>query len=319
MKSLKEVSKFLFPLLAAVVLFTHISSVWALLMGITAAILVENPYQGHTKKMVPKLLQGSIIGMGGGMNFYVVCQAGLSGILYTIMGIFLTLIIGDHLLRKWLKTEAETSFLITVGTAICGGSAIAAVSSVIKAKEENITAALAIVFALNSLALAIFPPLGHYFHLSETQFGLWSALAIHDTSSVVGASMLYGPHALEVATTVKLTRALWILPLSLLTSWGWIGSKLKHNGSGSAKIPWFILGFFLIAALVTWVPEIRPVGQMLHVLAKRLLVFTLFLIGANLNLKALKSMGPRPFIQGILLWLIVSTGTLTAILFNWIK
>ena len=218
-----------------------------------------------------------------------------------------------------MKTEPNTSLLITVGTAICGGSAIAAVAPVIRAKSEEVSVSLGIVFLLNALALFIFPAIGHHFHLSESQFGLWSALAIHDTSSVVGANLQYGPHALEVGTTVKLARALWIVPVTLII--GFLTRTQNQTGEGVAgkpKRPWFILGFVLISALVTWVPSLQAAGHQVEMIARRLLVLTLFIIGSNLSRKSLKAVGLKPLFQGLLLWMIVGATTLGSLLAGWI-
>ncbi len=282
----------------------------------TFGLLFGNPLQDLTKKWTAPLLQISVVGLGAGMNLITVGQVGLQGIGFTITGIALTMVLGIFLGRLF-KTEASTSILVTSGTAICGGSAIAAVSSAIRAGAAETSVALAVVFLLNAVALFVFPWAGHLIGLDERQFGLWSALAIHDTSSVVGAGLLYGPHALEVATTVKLARALWIVPLTFLISTVWnrgnLGTKV------SAKKPWFILGFVLIAALVTWIPELQQAGGWVATAAKRSLVLTLFLIGSGLTQSTLKRVGKKPFLQGILLWILVATASLEAILLGWVK
>jgi uncharacterized integral membrane protein (TIGR00698 family) len=256
-----------------------------------------------------------VIGLGAGMDLNVVGRVGAQGVGYTVLGISMTLVIG-YLLGKVLKTERDTSILVSAGTAICGGSAIAAVSSSIKAKPHEISVSLGVVFMLNALALIVFPIVGHHFNLTEGQFGLWSALAIHDTSSVVGASMQYGPHALEVGTTVKLARALWIVPVTLF--YGYLVSRKQEATAGKTKFPWFILGFLLAAALVTWIPQLQEPGKFVNEIAKKLLVVTLFLIGANLTRDTLRSVGLRPLIQGVLLWIIVGSLTLGAIVMGWI-
>lgn len=207
---------------------------------------------------------------------------------------------------------------MTIGTAICGGSAIAAVAPTIRAKHHEVSVALGIVFILNAVSLFIFPPLGHHFNLTETQFGLWSALAIHDTSTVVGATLQYGAHAVQVGTTVKLARALWIVPVTFII--GWIRSRENQPVSAEKpKRPWFILGFLIAAALVTWVPALTEVGHVVESIAKRALIVTLFLIGTGLTRATLKSVGPRPLFQGIFLWIIMGAGTLAAILAGMIK
>jgi uncharacterized integral membrane protein (TIGR00698 family) len=200
-----------------------------------------------------------------------------------------------------------------VGTAICGGSAIAAVAPVIRAKHHEISVALGIVFLLNALALVIFPFIGHAVNLDQSQFGLWAALAIHDTSSVVGATLQYGAQALEVGTTVKLARALWIIPLAMLIAAVRSGHEKTEGEVQKAKRPWFILGFIIAAAVVTIFPSLQPLGHQIEMIAKRALVLTLFLIGSNLSLQTIRSVGFKPFIHGVLLWLILGSAFLAAI------
>jgi len=306
----------LIPLGAALCLAPMVSSGMALLLGVLLAISIGNPYLKQTQKITKQLLALSVVGLGAGMNLEVVGRVGLQGVGYTMIGITLTFILGLTLGRLF-QTPTNTAWLITTGTAICGGSAIAAVSPIIKAKSQEISVALGVVFLLNALALFIFPPIGHAFHLSQTQFGLWSALAIHDTSSVLGASMQFGPRALEVGTTLKLTRALWIIPVSLLIGF-YYSSKNKEGKAIKAKKPWFIFGFLVAAALVTWVPSLRVPGQIISDLAHRTLTVTLFLIGAGLTKEALQSVGIKALLQGICLWILVSTGSLLAILMGWI-
>jgi len=308
-------SRVLFLLL--VVLCVKMSAPIALLSGILFSFLLGNPFLARTQKAAQYLLQASVVGLGAGMNLNVIGQVGLQGIGYTAIGITLTALTGIGL-GKVLKTETETSVLLTVGTAICGGSAIAAVASTVKAKSQNISVAMATVFLLNAAALFIFPGLGHFFNLTETQFGLWSALAIHDTSSVVGASVQYGPHALEVATTVKLARALWIIPVSLAIGFFW-NRRDPAQAAGKIKRPWFILGFLAAAALVTWVPALKPTGDLVSQIAKQGLVLTLFLIGSNVSRSTLRSVGYRPFLQGFCLWVLAASTTLAAILIGWVK
>jgi uncharacterized integral membrane protein (TIGR00698 family) len=246
------------------------------------------------------------------MNLRAVARAGLHGLGYTALSLALVLALG-WVLARGLKVERDAGILISVGTAICGGSAIAAVAPVLRAKDPEITVALATVFLLNAAALMIFPPLGHAAGLGQEAFGLWSALAIHDTSSVVGAGLAYGPRALEVATIVKLARALWIVPLTL--GIGWIVARRGGAAADAppAKRPWFIAGFLAMAALVTFVPGLQVPGHLLALVARRLLVLTLFLIGAGLSRETLRSVGLRPFLQGLLLWLIVGALGLGAV------
>ncbi|MGZ3687747.1 MAG: YeiH family protein, partial [Bdellovibrionota bacterium] len=261
-------SAVLIPLLGAVVLLVPmVTSPIALFLGIAIAIFLGNPLLDRTKKITTPLLQASVVGLGAGMNLQTVARAGLQGVGYTIIGIATTLLIGT-LLGRVFRITRDASLLVTVGTAICGGSAIAAVASTVRAKQQDISVALGTVFILNATALVIFPWIGHQLALSETQFGLWAALAIHDTSSVVGATMSYGRHALEVGTTVKLARALWIVPVAL--GIGLMRSREKGEVAASkAKRPWFILGFLVMAALVTWIPQLETGGHYVEFAAKR--------------------------------------------------
>ena len=306
---------FIIPFAALLCLTPWISSGVALVMGLVIALTIGNPYILKVKNWTHKLLAISIIGLGFGMDLGVIARSGIEGLGITIVSISATLVLGV-LLGKMLKTEKDTSLLITVGTAICGGSAIAAVAPVIKAKHHEVTVSLGIVFLLNAAALFIFPWAGHALHLSEWRFGLWSALAIHDTSSVVGATLQYGPDALDTGTIVKLTRALWIIPVAMLIGL-WRSFKTKEKTSGQkAKRPWFILGFILAAAFVTWFPEWKYEGHQIEMLAKKVMVLTLFLIGSGLTRETLKNVGIRPFIHGVVLWMIVATGSLLMILYG---
>lgn len=287
------------------------SSALALILGIILVLFFGNPYEKITKSWPHKMLQLSVIGLGFGMNLEVVAVVGVSGIGYTVIGIASALLIG-FLLGKWLKVNRDTSTLITVGTAICGGSAIAAVSPIIRAKHHDVSVALITVFFLNALALFIFPILGHRLGLTESQFGLWSALAIHDTSSVVGATLHYGPQALQIGTTVKLARALWIIPVAFLI--GLLRKKEEHTEEVKAKKPWFILGFIIAAGLVTYIPQLSDAGETIESFAKKLMVVTLFLIGTGINRSSLKNVGPKPFILGVLLWITIGGLSLGGVL-----
>ena len=286
------------------------SAATALLCGVVIAIICGNPYMHSTENAAKTLLALSIVGLGAGMNLITVGHAGLTGFAITFVSISLTLLLCLGIGRL-VKSDKKTSILISVGTAICGGSAIAAVAPVLKAKPHNISVALGTVFILNAVALFLFPTVGHYFDLTQQQFGLWSALAIHDTSSVVGTSLQYGPEALQEAVTVKLARALWIVPLTLGFGFWYRGEKTADTRA--AKRPWFILGFIIMAALVTWIPELQTIGHTIEAIARRCLVVTLYLIGVNLTLETLKSVGVRPFLQGIASWLIVSITALCAV------
>ena len=277
----------------------------AVLAGAIFAFAVGNPFPETTSRLTHPLLGAAIVGMGFGMNLPAVLKAGAEGLIYTVIGITLGLTLGI-LLGKKMKLSRDSMLLISVGTSICGGSAIAAAAPVLKAKAHDIALATATVFLLNAVALLIFPPLGHWLGFSETQFGTWAALAIHDTSSVVGASMQYGPTALEIGTTVKLARALWIVPVAIFIAW-YVRQENEERKTGwKIRVPWFIPGFLAAAALVTWVPATAPAGQFLQTLSKHLMVLTLFLIGANLNPTKIRELGLRPFLHGIILWFILS-------------
>jgi uncharacterized integral membrane protein (TIGR00698 family) len=278
----------------------------ALLMGLVIAQFIGHPYLHLNHKATHILLQVSVVGLGFGMNVGSALKAGKQGILFTIISITCTLVLG-FLMGKIFKTEKKTSYLISAGTAICGGSAIAAIAPVIKAEEKQISVALGTVFILNSIALFLFPIVGHALNLSQTQFGLWCAIAIHDTSSVVGAAGKYGTEALEVATTVKLARALWIIPVAFLSAF-----IFKHKNS-QLKVPYFI-GLFVGAMIInTYVPGIQVFSRYMVYIAKSGLTLTLFLIGCGLSRAVLQSVGVKPMIQGVILWVGISVATLWAI------
>jgi len=306
----------LWLVLALLSLLPWVSSPLALFSGAVLGLTLGNPKPDLSRKLTQKLLMISVIGLGAGMDLRVVAQVGAQGILYTAVGITLTLLLGLALGRL-LGSSPAVSTLVSVGTAICGGSAIAAVAPVIKAKHHDVTVALATVFLLNASALLLFPWLGHQLDLSERAFGLWSALAIHDTSSVVGATMQYGRDALETGATVKLARALWIVPVTLVIAW-MTARKQTGKAVSSIKVPWFIGGFVLMAALVTFVPALQEPGHAMEWIARRGLVLTLFLIGSNLTRESLKTVGIRPLAQGIALWAVVAGGTLMGIRAGWI-
>ncbi len=296
----------LLPLLlgAALALAPFTPAAVALAGGALLALTLGNPLVARTRTWSQQLLPLAVVGLGADMNLRAVARAGLHGLGITALSLLLVLALGWWLARL-LKVERDVGLLISVGTAICGGSAIAAVAPVLRAREQEVSVALATVFLLNAAALVIFPPLGHLTHLGQDAFGLWAALAIHDTSSVVGAGLAYGPRALEVATTVKLARALWIVPLTLVIGW-WMGRRGEAPPEAPpVKKPWFIGGFLLMAALVTFVPALHTPGQLVAIAARRMLVLTLFLIGAGLSREALRTVGFRPFLQGLLLWVAV--------------
>lgn len=281
----------------------------ALFLGLAFALLCGQAYPSFNKKISKKLLQYSVVGLGFGMNLHASLASGKEGMMFTIVSVVGTMIIGMFIGQKMLNVNRDTSYLISSGTAICGGSAIAAVGPVIKAKDSDMSVALATIFVLNAIALFVFPMLGKWLGLTQQEFGTWAAIAIHDTSSVVGAGAAYGEEALQVATTIKLTRALWIIPLALVTSF------IFKNGSKKVSIPWFILWFIVAILVNTYVLYSVPqVGTAISGLARKGLVITMFFIGASLSTDVLKAVGVKPLIQGILLWLVISVGSLAYIL-----
>ncbi len=282
----------------------------ALLAGLAFGAIATHPYPGESRQVSKYLLQAAVVGLGFGMNLQQVLRAGKSGFVYTAVGIAFALILGT-LIGKLLAVNGRAGFLISTGTAICGGSAIAAVGPVVGATEDEMSVSLGTIFLLNSVALLTFPQIGHSLHLSQTQFGLWAALAIHDTSSVVGASAKYGMVALAIGTTVKLARALWIVPVTVATAVA-KGSKTRIHW------PWFILFFCLAAVANTYFFPGSRFYHLLTSLGKMMLIFTLFLIGATLSPAALRKVGPRPLLQGVLLWIIVAVASLLAIRAGWI-
>jgi uncharacterized integral membrane protein (TIGR00698 family) len=279
----------------------------ALLLGLIIAQSSGHPYLHLNHKATHFLLQASVVGLGFGMNVHSALQAGKQGVVFTVASISGTLLFG-YLLGKLLHTEKKTSFLISSGTAICGGSAIAAISPVIKAEEKQTSVALGCVFILNAVALFVFPAIGRHLNLSQTQFGLWCAIAIHDTSSVIGAAGKYGDHALQVATTVKLARALWIIPVTFISSFAF------KNQSKKISIPWFI-GLFIIALMVnTYLPAATYAGKYVVLLARAGLTLTLFFIGAGLSRSVVASVGFKPLLQGVVLWVAISGAALYAVM-----
>ena len=282
----------------------------ALFLGLVFALLCGQAYPKFNKKVSKKLLQYSVVGLGFGMNLHASLASGKEGMMFTIISVVGTMVIGMFIGRKLLKMNRDTSYLISSGTAICGGSAIAAVGPVIKAKDSDMSVALATIFSLHAIALFIFPVFGQWLGLSQQEFGTWAAIAIHDTSSVVGAGAAYGEEALQVATTIKLTRALWIIPLALATSFIFKGDGKK------VSIPWFILWFIVAILLNTYVLDAVPeVGKAIAGLARKGLIITMFFIGASLSTDVLKSVGVKPLVQGVLLWLVISVGSLLYILY----
>lgn len=283
----------------------YISPPIALLLGILFVNIFGNTFK-NTATYTKKILQYSIIGLGFGINFNQALKAGSNGILFTISTIILVIVLG-FFLGKILKIDKTITQLISVGTAICGGSAIASISPIIKANNHQNSVALGIVFVLNAIALFIFPEIGHFFHLTQNQFGIWSAIAIHDTSSVVGAASKFGNESLQVATTVKLLRALWIIPIAFLFS---IFTKTE----GKISIPYFIGGFILAILLNTYMPFFKNISPIISSISRDFLKAALFLIGTGLSFKILKSIGLKPLILGVLLWIFISVISLFAVI-----
>ena len=283
----------------------------ALFLGLAFALSCGQAHPKFNKKVSKYLLQYSVVGLGFGMNLHASLASGKEGMEFTIISVIGTLLIGWVIGRKFLKVDRDTSYLISTGTAICGGSAIAAVGPVLKAKDTEMSVALGTIFILNAIALFIFPVIGHALDMSQQEFGTWAAIAIHDTSSVVGAGAAYGEEALKIATTIKLTRALWIIPLAFVTSF-----IFKSKGQ-KVSIPWFIFSFVLAMVVNTYVLGTTSTGIMIgegiNEFARKTLTITLFFIGASLSRDVLKAVGIKPLIQGVLLWVVISLSTLAYI------
>ncbi|WP_433901277.1 YeiH family protein [Sphingobacterium puteale] len=303
-----SIREIIFTLLLILCLTPIISAPLALLLGIIVAQWIGHPFLAVNHRATQMLLQLSVVGLGFGMHIDNAVQTGKDGFLLTVISIIGTLLLG-YVLAELLKLEKMTAYLITVGTAICGGSAIAAVSPTMKANEKQISVALGTIFVLNAVALFVFPVIGGFLDLSQTQFGLWCAVAIQDTSSVVGAASKYGSEALQVATTVKLTRALWIIPISLLSA-----LAFKNKGT-RIKIPYFIGLFILAIILNSYIPFFRSMGTYVVEIAKAGLTLTLFLIGASLSRDVLLSVGCKAILQGLILWLSLAVPVLLYIYF----
>ncbi|MDD2961787.1 MAG: putative sulfate exporter family transporter [Muribaculaceae bacterium] len=278
----------------------------ALFIGLIFAFTFGIPYPRFNKKCSKYLLQISVVGLGFGMNFEQSLQAGKDGMIFTIVSVLIVMV-ATVIIGKWMKIDKKTSYLIGSGTAICGGSAIAAIGPVIKADENQMAVSLGTVFMLNAIALFIFPPLGRLMNMTDTQFGTWAAIAIHDTSSVVGAGQAFSEEALKIATLIKLTRALWIIPLAIITTF------IFKEKSNKISIPWFIL-FFILAMLVNTYAQLpQAISEWCVIIAKQGMILTLFLIGSSLSLNVIKSVGISPVIQGVILWILIGFSSLAAI------
>lgn len=288
-----------------ILLFTipFLSSGLALLLGIGVAFTMGNPFIQHNKIFTKILLQAAVVGLGFGVNVQEAIVAGKTGVVFTIFSIAITIGLG-LIIGKYLKVNKDTRLLVSGGTAICGGSAIAALSQVIDAKEEDMSVALGTIFTLNAVALFLFPPIGKCLSMTDSQFGYWCALAIHDTSSVVGAAATRSHEALQIATTTKLIRALWIIPISLIVSYFY--NKNSGKKKRSISIPWFIFLYIVAMIISTYVPQGKELyPQIVHV-ARIGMLFTLFLIGTSLTKESLKKVGARPVILGVIIWIVIS-------------
>lgn len=318
---MKPTVKYLYILLIILVIFpfdllgagVSVAPWFALFLGIVFALVFECPYPKFNKKTSKYLLQASVVGLGFGMNLTESLKSGSEGMMFTIVSVFGVMIIGV-LCGYWLKLNRKTAYLISSGTAICGGSAIAAVGPVVKADDHEMAVSLGVVFVLNAIALFIFPPIGAFFDMTATQFGTWAAIAIHDTSSVVGAGDAYSNmlaakgvanagEALKIATLIKLTRALWIIPLALITM------VIFRDKNSKISIPWFIFLFILAMVINTYLPLPSALTATLVYLAKKGLVLTLFLIGAGLSVKMIKAVGVKPFVLAVLLWIVIGVSS----------
>lgn len=321
---IKKIAKPLYWLLLALMVFPFelfrahgtplISPPVALFCGLVFAFIFGTPVPKFNKKLSKYLLQASVVGLGFGMNLQKSLSSGADGMLLTVGSVFLVMVVGV-VLGRYMKINSKTSYLVSSGTAICGGSAIAAVGGVLKAKDDEMAVSLGVIFILNAIALFIFPPMGRMLEMSDPQFGTWAAIAIHDTSSVVGAGAAFSPEACDIATLVKCTRALWIIPLAFFTMWYFRKSLRGGEGKGKVSIPWFILLFVVAMVINTYSPEsLRPTYDVLVDLAKKALVVVLFAIGAGLSLKVVKQVGVKPLVQAVILWVVIGVGSYFAVM-----
>ncbi len=313
---MSNLSKFVYVAIIAVIVFPFaavgipslvVSAPIALLCGLIFAFTLKNPFPAFNKKCSKYLLQVAVVCLGFNMNLQESLKSGAEGMLFTVVSVVGVMALGI-MLGYWLHLKRKTAYLISSGTAICGGSAIAAVGPVLKADSDEMAVSLGVIFILNSIALFIFPPLGHLLDMTQTQFGTWAAIAIHDTSSVVGAGEVYGEVALQTATLIKLTRALWIIPLAFVTMF------IFRDKSGKISIPWFI--FLFVAAMIvnTYLPLPSAFTSTMVWIAKRGMVVTLFMIGASLSLSMIKSVGAKPLMLAVMLWIVISVSSLWVVL-----
>lgn len=308
LNSIQKISIAVLLVISVVIVICHIPPHFSLAIGLLIGLTIGNPIQSITKPITKYLLQGCVVGLGFGMDFMKVVDAGKTGIIFTIITIFGALGLG-LLLGKILKVPNKITYLISCGTAICGGSAIAAISPAMQAEEKEISMAMATVFTLNAIALLLFPYIGHFLDLSQHQFGLWAAIAIHDTSSVVGAASAYGDEALTIATTVKLARALWILPMVIITA------MIYGKKAGIKLFPVFIFLFVLASLANSYLSIPKEISAGIVSLSKSGLSITLLLIGANISVKNIRETGVKALLLGFLLWIVLLVGTLTAVVY----
>ncbi len=311
---MKQSAKYIYILLIVLILFPfkelglpQISAPIALLLGLVFAFIFPNPYPKFNKKTSKYLLQVSVVCLGFNMNLHESLRSGSEGMLFTVVSVIGVMVLGV-MVGYWMHINRKTAYLISSGTAICGGSAIAAVGPVLKANENEMAVSLGVIFILNSIALFIVPPLGHLLDMSQEQFGTWAAIAIHDTSSVVGAGESYGESALQIATLIKLTRALWIIPLAIATMF------IFRDKSSKISVPWFIFIFVLAMVVNTYVALPEAFVSVMVWIARRGMVLTLFLIGASLSLASIKSVGVKPLLQAVILWIVISVSSLAVVL-----
>lgn len=307
----KHIAKYVYVLAIIIIAFPFmalgiddfISPALALFAGLVFAFIFPMPFPVFNKKSSKYLLQASVVGLGFGMNVTTALKSGAEGMMFTVVSVIGVMVAGV-LIGYWMHLNRKTSYLISSRTAICGGSAIAAVGPVLNADDHEMAVSLGVIFILNAIALFIFPPIGHYFEMSQAQFGTWAAIAIHDTSSVVGAGDAYGREACEIATLIKCTRALWIIPLAFATMF-----VFRDKSGSKIAIPWFIFLFVFAMVINTYCGIPAAVSDMIVYISKKALVVTLFFIGAGLSLSMVKKVGVRPLLLAVLLWIIIGVGS----------
>lgn len=330
----QNTSRIIYWVLLALVLFpfgaifgnSYITAPVGLALGLVFALIFGTPCPKVNKWISKVLLQASVVGLGFGMNLIASLKSGAEGMIFTVASVIGVMTLGV-LLARYMGIDRKTGYLISSGTAICGGSAIAAVGPVIDADQNEMAVSLGVIFILNAIALFIFPPLGRYFGLGQAQFGTWAAIAIHDTSSVVGAGAAYGAEACDLATLIKCTRALWIIPLAIFTMWFFPRYGSRGDGKNAAaagaksgiKIPWFILWFVVAMVVSTYTPAgwrgaLDPVYGGIYAAARQCLIAVLFAIGAGLSMKVIKSVGVKPMIQAVVLWIAIGAVSLVVVM-----